>query len=67
MRLGSVQRDIVAYLERCGNVGGAICSTTKASELAGYDLAQVERALSSLIRRGIVHKASAIRYVLVPS
>lgn len=51
-KLGTVQQNIVNYLRRTG--GAKIASTTKASELSGYDLAQVERALAGLIKRGIV-------------
>ena len=64
MRLGSVQRDVVAYLSRCGEIGGFVGSTTKASELRGYDLEQVERALAGLLRRGIVRR-EGIRHILV--
>lgn len=64
MRLGHIQRNIVAFLSRCGEGGAFIGSTTKAQELRGYDLAQVERALTSLIRRRIVRK-EGIRTVLV--
>ena len=60
MRLGSIQRDVVAYLARCGETGGFVGSTTKAAELRGYDLEQVERAL----RRGIVRR-EGIRHILV--
>lgn len=64
MRLGSIQRSIVAYLSRCGEGGGVICSTTKAEELRGLDLEQVERALAGLLRRGIIRR-ERICYVLV--
>jgi hypothetical protein len=63
MRLGSIQRDIVAYLSRCPPIGGCICSTTKATEFRGYELEQVERALAGLMRRGIVRR-ERIRYIL---
>jgi hypothetical protein len=64
MRLGKVQRDIVAFLSRCSASGAAICSTTKAEEFRGYDLEQVERALAGLMRRGIVRR-EGIRYILM--
>ena len=64
MRLGKIQRDIVAYLSRCPATGGVICSTTKAEEFRGYELEQVERALAGLLRRRIIRRES-IRYVLV--
>lgn len=64
MRLGSVQRDVVAFLARCGETGGFVGSTTQAAELRGYDLEQVERALAGLLRRGIVRR-EGIRHILV--
>lgn len=64
MRLGSIQRLIVGYLARCGEIGGYIGSTTKAPELQGYDLEQVERAVEGLLRRGIVRR-EGIRHILV--
>jgi hypothetical protein len=63
MRLGSIQRDVVAYLTRCSEKRGVIRSTTKADEFQGYDLEQVERALTGLMRRGIVRR-EGIWYVL---
>lgn len=66
MRLGKIQRDIIAYLERCEpEIGGVICSTTRAPEFRGLDLAQVERALEALIRRNIVRRDGPIRLLLV--
>ena len=57
MRIGSIQRDILFFLARCDKeVGGYIGSTTQAEELRGYDLSQVERALTGLIERGLVRK-----------
>jgi DNA-binding MarR family transcriptional regulator len=66
MRIGSIQRDILMLLYRCGDTGAFIGSTTKARELRGYDLAQVERALTSLIGRGLVRK-EGIRYIICPT
>ena len=40
---------VVAYLSRCGETGGVICSTTKADEFRGYDLDQVERAICAAL------------------
>jgi hypothetical protein len=62
--IGPIQRDVIAYLSRCGENGGHIGSTTKAKEFRGYDLNQVERALAGLIRRGIVQKRRLNFYVL---
>jgi hypothetical protein len=56
MRLGSIQTNIVMFLYRCREHGAFIGSTTACSELAGYDLPQVERALEGLIRRGLVER-----------
>lgn len=64
MRLGSIQQSIMTYLNRCGPNGGFIGSTTKAPEFGGLDLEQVERSLSSLLRRGVIRK-EGIRYVVV--
>lgn len=64
IRLGRVQRDIVAFLSQCGEGGGFIGSTTRAKELRGYGLEQVERATASLLRRGIVRR-EGIRTILV--
>lgn len=64
MRLGSIQRAVVAYLSRCPPTGGVICSTTKAEEFRGYDLNQVERAIDGLLRRSIIRR-EGICYVLV--
>ena len=66
MRLGKIQRDIVAYLSSCGEHGGPICSTTKAEEFRGLDLAQIERSLTGLLRRGIIRREGPLpRYLLV--
>lgn len=54
MKLGRIQSDLVAYLNRRGEVGAFIGPTTACDELAGYDLSQVERALDGLLRRGVV-------------
>lgn len=62
--VGSIQRSVLNYLARCGDVGGAICSTTKAAEFRGLDLDQVERAISGLLRRGMIRR-EGIRYILV--
>lgn len=62
MRLGTVQRNIMAFLSRCGESGAFIGSTTKAEELRGYDLEQVERALTGLLRRRIIRR-EGIRYL----
>jgi hypothetical protein len=64
MRIGYIQKDIIAYLQRCGENGGFIGCTTKASEFAGLDWEQVERALQGLLRRSIIRK-EGIRYILV--
>ena len=64
MRLGHIQRDIVNFLSRCGERGAFIGSTTKAIDLRGYDLEQVERAVAGRIRRGIVRR-DGIRTILV--
>jgi len=64
MRLGSTQRNVVAFLTRCGETGAFIGSTTKAIELRGYDLKQVERAVAGLLRRGIIRR-EGIRHILV--
>jgi hypothetical protein len=64
MPLGSIQRNIVAFLSRCGAGGTFIGSATKAPELRGYELEQVERALAGLSRRGIVRR-EGIRTILV--
>ncbi len=58
-----MQRDVMTYLSRCGSFGGPVCSTTKAPELRGYDLEQVERALAGLLRRKIIRRES-IRYIV---
>lgn len=55
MKLGKIQSDIVAFLSRCER-GAFIGSTTKAKELRGYDLEQVQRSLAGLERRGIVRQ-----------
>jgi hypothetical protein len=62
-RIGYIQRDIVAYLSRCGEGGGHIGPTTKAEEFNGLDLEQVKRSLDGLLRRGIVRR-EGIRYLL---
>jgi hypothetical protein len=63
MRLGRIQSKVVGYLaSRDGS--GVICSTTKAEEFAGLDLAQVNRAISGLLRRRII-KREGIRYILM--
>lgn len=49
MRLGDVQRNVVAHLSRCGETCGVTCSTTKAAEFRGYDLDQVERAICAAL------------------
>lgn len=64
MKLGSIQKDIVRFLDRCGSVGGYIGSTCKAEELRGLDWEQVERSLQGLLRRNIIRK-EGIRYILV--
>ena len=57
MRVGTIQRDILFFLARCDkDIGGFIGSTTKAEELRGYDLPQVERALAALVKRGLVRR-----------
>jgi hypothetical protein len=61
--LGSIQRDVVAYLTRCGEDGGAICCNTTAEDFRGYDWEQVERAVTALIRRRIVRR-DGIRYIV---
>lgn len=61
--MGPIQRDIVAYLRRCGTGGGAICCLTRAQEFRGYCLEQVEEALERLLRRRLI-KRVGIRYVL---
>ena len=64
MRLGKIQQDIVSYLSHCGEHGGVICSTTKASEFRGLDLEQVQRSIEALLRRGIIRR-EGIRYLIV--
>lgn len=63
MRLGSVQKNVMTYLTRCGDLGGPVSSTTKAEELRGYDLEQVERAVAGLLRRKIIRR-EGIRYIV---
>ena len=63
MRVGKIQKDVLTYLARCGESGGVICTTTKAPEFHGYDLEQVERAISGLLRRNIIRR-EGIRYIL---
>jgi hypothetical protein len=63
MRLGKIQQDVVSFLARCGEGGGVICSTTRAAEFRGYDLNQVERAISGLLRRSIIRR-EGIKYIL---
>jgi hypothetical protein len=63
MRIGPIQKDILTYLKRYGKNGGFIGTTTKASEFAGLDWKQVERALQGLLRRSIIRK-EGIRYIL---
>jgi hypothetical protein len=63
MRIGPIQKDILTYLKRCDENGGFIGPTTKASEFAGLDWKQIERALQSLLRRSIIRK-EGIRYIL---
>lgn len=63
MNIGAIQRNILLFLARCNKEEGAfIGSTTKAEELRGLDLLQVERALAGLTKRGLVRK-EGIRYV----
>ncbi len=64
MRLGSIQKDIVAYLNRCGPEGGYIGTTCRAEEFHGYYWEQVERSINALMRRRIIRK-EGIRYILV--
>lgn len=67
MRVGKIQRDILFFLARCDkDIGGFIGSTTKAEELRGYDLPQVERALAALVARGLVRR-EGIRSIATPS
>lgn len=66
MHIGSVQRNILMFLYRCGETGAFIGSTTRAEELRGYDLSQVERALEALIGRGLVRR-EGIRCIIGPS
>jgi DNA-binding MarR family transcriptional regulator len=63
VRLGTIQRDVLAFLSRNGGKG-YIGSMTRAREFRGYDLEQVERSLASLIRRGVVRRVG-ICYELV--
>jgi hypothetical protein len=63
MRIGPIQKDILTYLKRHDESGGFIGPTTKASEFAGLDWEQVERALQGLLRRSIIRK-EGIRYIL---
>ena len=66
MRLGKIQQIIVDHLAQCSDVGGYFGASTKCSGLWGYDLAQVQRALEGLIRRGIVRKEGPLpRHILV--
>ena len=62
VRLGSIQRRIMSYLNRCGPSGGFIGATTKAIEFRGLDLEQIERSLACLLKRGIIRK-DGIRYI----
>lgn len=63
MRLGSIQKLIMQFVDRCDPVIGVhIGSTTKAHELRG--LVQVERALEGLVRRGILRR-EGIRHIKV--
>lgn len=64
VQLGAIQKGIITYLSRCGENGGAICSTTKAPEFRGLDLEQVERSLAGLIKRNIIYR-DGIRYKIV--
>lgn len=63
-RLGPIQRDIVAYLRRCGG-RAYIGPTTRAPEFLGYDLEQVEAALDRLIARRIV-RYERLQYEVLP-
>lgn len=62
-RLGPIQREIVAYLSRCGNSGGHIGSTSRIPEFQGYFYEGIERSLLSLEKRDIVYR-EGIRYIL---
>jgi hypothetical protein len=64
MRLGSIQKDIVVYLSRCGVNGGYIGIGCKAEEFRGYDWEQVEAALERLLHRRLIRR-EGIRYILV--
>jgi hypothetical protein len=55
MRLGTIQRDVMAFLARNGG-RGYIGSITRAPEFRGYDLEQVERSLAALMRRGVIRR-----------
>lgn len=60
MRLGPIQRNILMFLYRCPETGGFIGSTTACSELAGYDLPQVKKALAALVRRELVRQEGSL-------
>lgn len=66
MRLGRIQQDVITVLRQAGSDGRFIGAGTKAVELRGYDLEQVERALDGLYRRGIIRR-EGIRTILVES
>lgn len=63
MKLGPIQKLILTFLSRCDREKGAFIGSTKAEELAGLDLEQVERALAGLLRRNII-KREGIRYIM---
>jgi hypothetical protein len=63
VRLGSIQRDVLAFLSRNGG-RGYIGSITRAPEFRGYDLEQVERSLAGLMRRGVIRRVG-ILYELI--
>lgn len=64
MRLGKTQKQIVAFLESCGEEGGYVFSAPRSGYLKGHDIEEVERSLAALEKRGIVVKLSSARHAL---
>ncbi len=56
MKIGKIQRDVLRVICRCAPNGVYIGSTTRALELRGYDLEQVEDALARLARKIVVKR-----------
>jgi hypothetical protein len=61
---GRVQKAIIDYLTRCGSQGGYIGVVCTAPEFIGYEVNQIERSLSRLIKNRVV-KRDGILYKMV--